>query len=53
MTIEHDEKGRYVLAVGLLVVAAFARLIPHPPNMTPLVAVALFGGASKATSMAY
>ena len=46
MTVEQDGKSRQFLAIGLLVFAAFARLIPHPPNMTPLVAVALFGGAT-------
>ena len=25
--------------------AAFARLIPHPPNFAPIAAMALFGGA--------
>lgn len=31
--------------VILIVLAALSRLIPHPPNFTPLVALALFGGA--------
>lgn len=35
-----------VIAVGLLVLAAaFLRLIPHPPNFAPIVAMALFAGA--------
>ncbi|MFH1857792.1 MAG: DUF6580 family putative transport protein [Candidatus Omnitrophota bacterium] len=29
----------------LIVSAALARLIPHPPNVTPVAAMALFGGA--------
>ena len=33
------------LLVGLLLIAAFSRLIPHPPNFTALGAMALFGGA--------
>lgn len=33
------------LAIALLLLVAFARLIPHPPNFTPVLAVALFGGA--------
>ena len=27
-----------------MVLAAFSRLIPHPPNFTPVTAIALFGG---------
>lgn len=27
-----------------MLIAAFSRLIPHPPNFTPLTAIALFGG---------
>ncbi|MDQ7827626.1 MAG: DUF6580 family putative transport protein [Armatimonadota bacterium] len=35
------------LAVALLIVAAAAsRLLPHPPNVTPVAAMALFGGAA-------
>jgi len=45
MTAEQQGQGRWMLAVGLVVVGALARLLPHPPNMTPLVAVALFGGS--------
>jgi hypothetical protein len=29
----------------MIVLAALARLIPHPPNFTPIGAMALFGGA--------
>lgn len=36
--------GPLVLA-GLIVVAALTRLLPHPPNFSPVEAVALFGGA--------
>jgi len=36
--------GPLVLA-GLIVVAALSRLLPHPPNFSPVEAVALFGGA--------
>jgi hypothetical protein len=32
------------LAVGLILIASFSRLIPHPPNFTPLTGIALFGG---------
>jgi hypothetical protein len=30
---------------GMIVAAAVARLLPHPPNFTPLAAMALFAGA--------
>ena len=30
----------------MIVLAAFARIIPHPYNFTPLMAMALFGGAT-------
>lgn len=36
---------RYIVLAGLLIFAAFSRLIPHPPNFTALGAMALFGGA--------
>lgn len=36
--------GPLVLA-GLIFVAALSRLLPHPPNFSPVEAVALFGGA--------
>jgi len=36
--------GPLVLA-GMIVLAALSRLLPHPPNFSPVEAVALFGGA--------
>ena len=30
---------------GLIVLAALSRLLPHPPNFSPVEAIALFGGA--------
>ena len=33
------------MLAALIVVAALTRLLPHPPNFSPLEAVALFGGA--------
>lgn len=35
---------RLMIAMVLILVAAFSRLIPHPPNFTPLAAMALAGG---------
>lgn len=34
---------------GLMLVAALTRLLPHPPNFSPVEAIALFGGASFAS----
>ena len=36
--------GPLVLAV-LILLAALSRLLPHPPNFSPVEAIALFGGA--------
>ncbi len=36
--------GPLVLA-GLIAIAALTRLLPHPPNFSPVEAMALFGGA--------
>lgn len=36
---------RFVTLVGITLGAAASRLLPHPPNFTPLFAMALFGGA--------
>jgi hypothetical protein len=37
---------RFVALVGVTLAAAATRLLPHPPNVTPLFAMALFGGAT-------
>jgi hypothetical protein len=44
---------KYGLIVGLIVLALVGRLIPHPDNFTPMLAVALFGGAMLSGRMAY
>jgi hypothetical protein len=36
---------RFWVLVGITLAAAAARLLPHPPNVTPVAALALFGGA--------
>jgi hypothetical protein len=36
---------RSIVLAGIVVAAALARLVPHPPNVTPIAAIALFGGA--------
>lgn len=33
---------RYVFTFTLILLAAFSRLLPHPPNFTPIAALALF-----------
>jgi hypothetical protein len=38
-------KKRLSLLVSLILVAAFSRLLPHPSNVTPVAAIALFAGA--------
>ena len=35
----------FLLLTGIIIAAAFFRLIPHPPNFAPIAAMALFGGA--------
>ncbi|MES2669385.1 MAG: DUF6580 family putative transport protein [Pseudomonadota bacterium] len=47
----HDAKRAGLLAPGplllaaMIVLAALSRLLPHPPNFSPVEAMALFGGA--------
>jgi hypothetical protein len=36
---------RLSTAATLVLIAALSRLLPHPPNATPIMAMALFGGA--------
>jgi hypothetical protein len=36
--------ARFLTLLGMVGVAAAMRLIPHPPNFTPIEAMALFGG---------
>ncbi len=38
-------KTRLITVSGMILAAAAARLLPHPPNFTPIAAIALFGGA--------
>ena len=33
-----------IFPISLIVILAFARLIPHPPNFTPIIAVAIMSG---------
>ena len=45
MDFRTERAPRYLVLVGLIVAAAMTRLIPHPPNFTPVEATALFAGA--------
>ncbi len=36
---------RFWILAGMILLAAFARFIPHPPNFAPIASIALFGGA--------
>jgi hypothetical protein len=45
-------KIRFTVLAGMILVAAASRLIPHPPNFTPVAALALFAGASFASKRA-
>ncbi|MBI4343638.1 MAG: hypothetical protein HY601_02355, partial [Candidatus Omnitrophica bacterium] len=40
----YEESGKSWLVIGLLLLGVVARLVPHPPNATPVMAIALFGG---------
>ena len=41
-------KPRFLFLAGMILAAAASRLIPHPPNFSPIAALALFGGAQFA-----
>ena len=41
-------KPRLLLVVTMIMAAAASRLVPHPPNLTAVTAMALFGGATLA-----
>ena len=34
-----------IFAVGLIIIAALSRILPHPPNVTPVAAMGIFGAA--------
>lgn len=41
----NNSPTRNLIIAGLMLLAAFTRLIPHPANFTAVMALALFGGA--------
>ncbi len=42
---KETNKLRWIILTGCIILAALSRLLPHPLNFTPLIAIALFGGA--------
>jgi len=44
-------KPAFFVVAGMILVAAFSRLIPHWPNFTAVAAIALFGGARFGNKM--
>jgi uncharacterized protein DUF6580 len=45
--------GQYGLVIVLIAMALAGRMLPHPDNFTPVLAVALFGGATLAGGAAF
>jgi len=41
----HKLTPKFWILTLMIFVAAFVRLVPHPPNFAPIAAMALFGGA--------
>lgn len=39
---------RFIFISIAIIIAAISRMLPHPPNFTPIAAMALFGGACLA-----
>jgi hypothetical protein len=44
--------NRFAVLTAMILSGAAARLIPHPPNFSPIAAMALFGGATFASKRA-
>lgn len=45
ITMNKIINARFLAISGLILLAALSRLFPHPPNFSPLTAIALFAGA--------
>jgi hypothetical protein len=45
-------KTRFTLLAGMILAATASRLVPHPPDFSPIAAIALFGGATFANKRA-
>jgi len=44
MKIFFKISAKEIFPIGLVLLLAFSRLIPHPPNFTPIIAVAIMSG---------
>ena len=44
MKFKEKNMNRLIIP-AIIIFAAFTRIIPHPPNFTPIIAMGLFGGA--------
>ena len=40
-----SNKNNYYAIIGIIILLATARLLPHPPNFTPILGMAVFSGA--------
>jgi hypothetical protein len=47
------KSDRYVLATTWVILGFVARLLPLPPNMSPMTAISLFGGAQLSRKLAF
>lgn len=47
------KENQYLLASVWIVLGVFARFLPHPPNVSPMNSIALFGGANLSTKAAF
>jgi hypothetical protein len=45
MSVAMDKNARLIALLAAIFAAAAMRLVPHPPNVSPIAAMALFGGA--------
>jgi hypothetical protein len=45
MRSDSNSTPRLIVVAALVLVAALSRLVPHPPNFTPIESIALFAGA--------
>lgn len=43
----------FLIALILILIGVSLRLLPHPPNLTPILAIALFGGVYFSRKMAF
>src|SRR5262245_40116121 len=44
--MDQTNRPRFWLLTGMIMAVAAARVLAHPPNFTPVAAMALFGGAT-------